>query len=304
MLHLPTFRVPKEPQGSRDKLGTVILITGASGRIGRRVAALLASDGHRLRLMSRTPERVPTLPAAETIYGDFSKPATLIAAFEGATKALIISGSGKPGERALLHNNAFQAAKHAQVQHVVYLSLLGASPHSKYPFSRDHYVSEQYLLATGVPSTILRNAFYIDMFLDKFDADGIVRGPAGVGKGAFVSREDVARTAASALLTEASGILEVTGRESLTVAEVTSRFSALTDRDLRFENEPSDLMRKRLSKDEPVNSAIDLAVGWFEAIAAGELDHISDTVLRLTGRRPLSIEDYFRLFPDLLRAFD
>jgi uncharacterized protein YbjT (DUF2867 family) len=140
------------------------------------------------------------------------------------------------------------------------------------------------------------------MFLEKFDIDGILRGPAGVGKGTFVSREDVARTAASALLTEATGILEVTGAESLTVAEVTSCFSALTDRNLRYENEPPDLMRKRLSKGEPDNSVIDLSVGWFEAIAAGELDHISDMVFRLTGRQPSSIEDYFRLFPDLLRA--
>jgi NAD(P)H dehydrogenase (quinone) len=281
----------------------VILITGASGRIGRRVAGLLASDGHRLRLMTRDPQRVPKLPGAETICGDFSKPATLIAAFAGATKALIISGSGKPGERALLHDNAFRAAEQAQVQHVVYLSLQGASPHSKYPFSRDHYVSEQYLLATGVPSTILRNAFYIDMFLEKFDADGTLRGPAGLGKGAFISREDVARTAASALLNEASGICEVTGSERLSVAEVTSRLSALTRLVLRYENESPALMRKRLSKAEPTNSVVDLSVGWFEAIAAGELDHISDTVLRLTAQQPLSIEDYFRLFPDLLRAF-
>jgi len=281
----------------------VILITGASGRIGRRVAALLASEGHQLRLMTRTPERAPSLPGAETIYGDFNKPATLIAAFEGATKALIISASGKPGERALLHNNAFQAAEQARVQHVVYLSLLGAGPHSKYPFSRDHFMSERYLLATGVPSTIIRNAFYIDMFLKKFDVDGIVRGPAGGGKGAFVSREDVARTAASGLLAEAGGILEVTGAESLTVAEVASHFSAITQRDLQYENEPSDLMRKRLSQGDLDNSAIDLSIGWFEAIAAGELDHVNDTVLRLTGRQALSFEDYFRLFPDLLGTF-
>ena len=301
---LKEFCIPALPKNFTDLMPSlsVILITGASGRIGRRVAALLASEDHQLRLMTRTPEGAPSLPGAETIYGDFNKPATLIAAFEGATKALIISASGKPGERALLHKNAFQAAVQARVQHVVYLSLLGAGQQSKYPFSRDHYVSEQYLLATDVPSTILRNAFYIDMFLEKFDVDGIVRGPAGVGKGAFVSREDVARTAASALLAEASGILEVTGAESVTVAEVASRFSALTHRVLQYENEPPDLMRKRLSEGELDNSVVDLSVGWFEAIAVGELDHVSDTVLRLTGRQPLSLEDYFRLFPDLLSA--
>src|ERR1035437_3807220 len=145
----------------------VILITGASGRVARRTAELLARDGHGLRLMTRSPERAP------------------------------------------LHRNAFQAAAQAGVRHIVYLSLQGAAADSKYPFSRDHYLSEEYLLATGVPCTVLRNAFYLDMFLERFDAAGVIRGPAGQGRGAFVSRGDVARTAAARLLQRPRGIHEL-----------------------------------------------------------------------------------------------
>ena len=280
----------------------VILITGASGRVGRRTAELLARDGHRLRLMTRSPRHAPKLAEAETVRGDFAEPATLRDAFAGVSAALVVSASGEPGERARLHRNAFQAAAHAGVGHVVYLSLQGAAADSKYPFSRDHSVSEQFLFAAGVPCTVLRDAFYLDMFLENFDAGGVIRGPARQGRGAFVSREDVARTAAAVLLKQPGGTYDVTGPEALSVAEIASRLSTLVGRQLRYEDESADAARERLSRLEPLAWRVDLSVGWFEAIAAGELKRTSDTVLDFTGTAPLTLEDYFRAFPELLRA--
>ncbi|HEX3876366.1 MAG TPA: SDR family oxidoreductase [Bryobacteraceae bacterium] len=278
----------------------LILITGASGRIGGRVAELLARDGQRLRLMTRGGERAPKLPGAETVRGDFAEPATLETAFAGASAALVVSVSGKPGERARVHRNAFEAAARARVGHVVYLSMIGAAEDSKYPYSRDHYQSEQYLFATGLPCTVLRDAFYLDMFLEKFDAAGVIRGPAEQGRGAFVSREDVARCAAAVLQQQPGGIYDVTGPEALSVAEIAGRLSALVGRPLRYENESADAARDRLSKTEPLPWRVDLSAGWFEAIAAGELKRVSDTVLRFTGTAPLTLEAYFQAFPELL----
>lgn len=295
---LPSIRRP----GTKTSWSGVILITGASGRIARRTAELLAPDGHGLRLMTRSPQRAPKLPEAETVRGDFAEPATLNEAFAGVSAALVVSASGEPGERARLHRNAFEAAARAGVGHIVYLSLQGAASDSKYPFSRDHYLSEKYLSAVGLPFTVLRNAFYIDMFLDKFDAGGVIRGPARQGRGAFVSREDVARTAAAVLRTPPGGIHDVTGPEALTVADVASRLSTQVGQALRFEDESADAARERLSRLEPLAWRVDLSVGWFEAIAAGELKRTSDTVLRLTGTAPLTLEDYFQAFPDLLCA--
>ena len=280
----------------------MILITGASGRVGRRAAELLAAGGQRLRLMTRSPERAPRLAGAETVRGDFGEPDTLREAFAGVSAALVISGSGVPGERAALHRNAFQAAARAGVGHVVYLSLEGAGNDSKYPFSRDHYLSEQYLLAAGVPYTVLRNAFYIDMFLELFDAAGVMRGPAQQGRGAFVSREDAAATAAAAVREQPGGTYDVTGPEALTLAEIAGRLSALVGRKLRYETESADEARERLNRLEPLAWRVDLSVGWFEAIAAGELERTSDSVRRFTGSVPMSLEDYFRAFPGLLRA--
>lgn len=277
-----------------------ILITGASGRIGRRTAELLASGNDRLLLMSRNPQTVPRLAGAEVLRGDFAETATLDRAFRGVDVAFVISGSGKPGERALLHRNAFEAAANAPVGHVVYLSLQGAWPESKFPYSRDHFLSEQYLAATGIPFTVLRVAFYIDMFLGMFDAEGVVRGPAGDGRGAFVSREDVARVAAGILKDPPGGMHEVTGPEAMSVDEVAVRLSVLSGRQLRYERETSDQMRKRQSGLGLAPWQVDLAVGWFEALAVGELNRVSDATHRFTGVDPLSLENYFSLFPELL----
>lgn len=280
----------------------LILITGASGHIGGRVAGLLAQEGYSLRLMTRNAERAPQLRGTEVVRGDYSEPASLPAVFSGVSRALIVSASGEPGKRALQHRNAFEAAGRARVEHIVYLSLQGAGPDSKYPFSRDHFLSEQFLELTRVPCTVLRDAFYIDMFLneDKFDATGLVRGPAGQGRGAFVSREDVALTAAAALRTPQEGIYEVTGPEALRLAEVAARLSAIANRELRYEDEPAQAMRARLRSQKLQPWEIDLSTGWFEAIAAGELQRVSDTVQRFTGGAPLGLEDYFRKFPELL----
>lgn len=92
----------------------------------------------------------------------------------------------------------------------------------------------QYLFAAGLPCTVLRDVFYIDMFLEKFDAEGVVRGPARQGCGAFVSREDGARTAAAVLRRRPGGIYDVTGPEALSVAEIARRLSTLAGRQLRM----------------------------------------------------------------------
>jgi NAD(P)H dehydrogenase (quinone) len=188
------------------------------------------------------------------------------------------------------------------VKHVVYLSLQGASPSSKYPYSRDHARSEQYLAATGIAYTVLRNAFYLDMFLDKFDSDGLMSGPANETRGAFVSREDAARTAVAVLTDPPAGTHDVTGPEALSLADVARRVSAMIGRPLRYQPESVACARERLSKREPDASRIDLSVGSFEAIAAGELEDTSDAVFRFTGKQPMNIEQYFTLFPELLQS--
>lgn len=115
--------------------------------------------------------------------------------------------------------------------------------------------------------------------------------------GRSASREDVARTAAAVLRKQPGGIYDVTGPKVLSVADVAKRLSALVGRHLRYEEESADAARERLSKLDPLAWRVDLSVGWFEAIAVGELKRTSDTILQFTAAAPLTLEDYFQAVP-------
>lgn len=280
----------------------MLLITGASGRIGRRAAELvrekLGGKAGRLRLMTRTPEKLRDFDGMQIVLGDFARPETLADAFRDVEVAAIISGSAAPGERAQQHRAAFQAAAHAGVRHVLYVSLQGSGPHSRFSYSRDHATSEAFLAASGVPEyTILRNAFYQDMLPGFFDDDGVLHDPSPGGRAALISREDAAQTLAAALLHPPGGMHDVTGPEALSVADAVARLAQLTGRTLHYAPERADSASETREHLAAGDWRAELYTGWFEAVAAGELAQTSDAVKRFTGREALTLEQYFAAFP-------
>ncbi|HZU34042.1 MAG TPA: SDR family oxidoreductase [Candidatus Angelobacter sp.] len=281
----------------------MILITGASGHVGRRLAELLAQRGAKLRLMGRDTSKLPRLPNAEQISADYNDIASLDRAMAGIERAFIVSGHSEPGQRAREHRNAIQAAARAGVKHLVYTSFQGASPDSKFPYSRDHYQTEQYLAESGVPFTALRDSMYMDMFAEMPDENGVIRGPAGNGVAAFVSREDVAQVAAAILSSSnpLTGTPDVTGPEAITFTEAARRLSAITGRNLRFEDESLEEGRRWRRATGAKDWQVETWVGSYAAIAAGEMAQVSDTVARLTGHPPLKLEDYFSQHSELLK---
>lgn len=282
----------------------MILVTGASGHIGSRVTEILASKGAQFRAMSRTPDRLGKPKNIDIIYGDFEDPKSLEKAFSGVKTALIISGNAMPGKRCFTHKVAFQAAREANVDHIIYLSLMGSSSTSAFPYSRDHFESEKFLAETGIAFTSLRNAFYLDMFFQKIGADGIVRGPGGEGKGAFITREDAAQVAAAAALNPPVGVIDITGPCALSIAEVAARFSKLVGKELIYQDETVDVARVRLQGSLNDEWKRDVEIGWFEAIARGEQLPVTDSFLQMTGKQPQTIEQYFEDFPHLFNVLN
>lgn len=278
----------------------MILVTGASGRVGSRVAQFLIAQQQPLRLMSRTPDELSGYEGVEKVFGDFNDPESLETAFDGIYTALIISGQDIPGNRCVGHKSAFDAAKEANVGHIVYLSLLGAGPESEFPYCRDHYQSEKFLAGTGVPFTALRIAFYLDYFLPKFDDKGIILGPGGTGNGAFISREDAARAAAAAVLSKPGGVHEITGPERLSIEDVARRLGYLVGRELVYKNEYVSEAVERLENAEASQLQQNLEIGWFQAIAKGEQSKLSDDFAKLTNAEPQTLEEYFGEHMELL----
>jgi NAD(P)H dehydrogenase (quinone) len=276
-----------------------MLVTGATGHVGRRVAELLAHRGASLRLLARDPKRAPHLAGAEVVGGDYADPAGVREACAGVSTAFVVSVSGPPGESASLHASVFTAAASAGVEHVVYLACLGASRSSCSPVARDHRASEEALAATGMRFTVLRGNLYLDALPEMVDLDGVLRAPAGEGAAAFVAREDVARVVAAAMTAEPTSdrALDVTGPEALSLRRVVERLSTLTGLDLTYEDEPLDKARARRRELGEPDWQVEAALGSSLALAAGELERPSDTVRRLTGREPLDLEGFVRAHP-------
>jgi NAD(P)H dehydrogenase (quinone) len=279
----------------------LILITGATGKIGSCIAQHLRQLGKQLRLLVRDPNKLSAFPEAEKVTGDYGDVESLNRAFTGVSSAFIVSGYAEPGERAKLHRNAFQAAQRAGVRYLIYLSTLGASPNSRFPMSRDHYESEQFLQATGVPHTILRDSFYSELAVQMFNEEGVMKGPGGQGKVSWVGREEIAEAAAKLLARDQPlpGTFLMTGPTALSLSETAALLSSVKHRMLRYEDEPVEAAKQWRSKLGVPAWEVNTWVGSYEAIAAGEFETVDPGLATILGRPASDLETYLAAHPAL-----
>ena len=180
-----------------------IALTGATGRIGGRVADRLATKGVPLRLLVRDPDRAPDLPGATAVVAPFADGEAVREALTGVETAFMVSAS-EAADRVQQHLTFVEAAAAAGVRHLVYLSFQGASAASTFTFARDHAVTEAAIRGTGLTWTFLRDSFYADFMPGLVGDDGVIRGPGGSGRVAVVAQDDIADAAAAVLLDPAA----------------------------------------------------------------------------------------------------
>src|SRR5918997_2267094 len=180
-----------------------IVITGASGQLGRATAELVLGrvSASEVILTTRHPEEVADLEerGAEVREADFEKPEALVGTFEGGEKLLLIS-TDAVGARIAQHHAAIEAAEKAGVRHVIYTSYLNPVGDNPAVVTPDHRETEKALRESGLAWTALRNGLYAEYQVPA-GAQAIVSGRLfhnnGDGKTAYVSREDCAAAAAA-----------------------------------------------------------------------------------------------------------
>ncbi len=268
--------------------------TGATGEVGGRLARRLADRGVPQRLIVRDRSRAPSLAAAEVSkFGGYGDREGMRRAFRGLSTLFLASAHEAP-DRVEQHRAAVDAAVEAGVGRIVYLSFLGAAPDSTFTFARDHFHTEEHIRATGIPFTFSRQSIYLDFLLSMVGSDDVIRGPAGEGRLAPVLRDDVADSLAEMVAgSDHEGrVYELTGPAALTLAEVAAEIAAATGRAIRFEDET--LEEARASRAGSGAPAWELE-GWvtsYAAIAAGELDLVTDHVERLSGHPPVGVAEF------------
>jgi NAD(P)H dehydrogenase (quinone) len=274
-------------------------ITGATGGIGGRVARRLAELGVEQRLVVRDPARAPRLPGATVAAATYADGEAMRRAVDGADVVLLVS-AGEDPDRVRLHRTAVEAVAAAGVGRVAYVSFLRCAPDATFTFARDHWHTERAIEAAGLGHTFLRDSLYLDFLPRMVGADGVIRGPAGDGRFAPVARDDVADAAVAVLLDDASAgqAYDLTGAELLTMADAATVLAAVASRPIRYVEETLD----EAYASRAHYGAPDWEVaGWvttYAAIAAGELDVVSDAVQRLTGHPPATLSDYLAAHPE------
>ena len=274
----------------------LIAVTGASGQLGRRVVRHLAQHGARQRLIVRDPARAPRVEGAEVAVAAFEDEGATTEALRGARTLFLVS-TGESPRRTEVHDRAVSAAAAAGVERVVYTSFLGAAPRATFPYARDHAHTEQAVRAAGLALTALRNSLYADIAPYLVGADGVIRGPAGDGRVAWVAREDVARLAAGVLLDPSHDgqVYDVSGPRAIDLHETAELLAAVTGRAVRYV--PETLEEARASRAGAEDWQVEGWIGSYLSIASGETSVTSHTVECLTGQRPAGFAEFLRAEP-------
>ena len=288
-----------------------LLVTGANGNLGKAAVAELRRLGAKQVIAAtRTPGKLQELAAlgVEERQADFDRPETLQAAFRGVERLLLISTDSlhAPEVRIKQHRAAIQAAVGAGVEHVVYTSLPNAHPTEGPSIPDDHFWTEVALFESGLNWTILRNNLYAEVILRfahfALKTGKLVSATQSRGR-SYVTREDCARTAAAALLNSTGkAIYDVTGPVSVTHEQVASVLSRLSGKSIQHVNVTSEEVEKGL---------VAAGIPQFAARSVRELDEetsrgyhaiVTTTVTNLTGRVPLSVEDFLEATVPALMA--
>jgi NAD(P)H dehydrogenase (quinone) len=281
---------------------SVLLVTGASGHLGRRVVELLLErQAGPVVAATRTPDKLADFSQRGVTVrpADFDAPDTLATAFAGVDRLLVISTDAldKPGRRLKQHLAAVKAAEEAGVTHVVYTSLTNPGPDSPILLAPDHRGTEEALGASTMGWTMLRNNLYADLLpgsLARAVQMGQLFSAAGEGKAGYVTREDCARAAAAALASDFSGrrTLDITGPESLSQADLAEIASTITGRQVSYVPLPRDVLIENMTKGGLPGPVAELIASFDTGIAQGKLDVVSKAVEDLTGRKPTRIADF------------
>lgn len=270
-----------------------IAVTGATGRLGGRVARLLHSAGVPQRLVVRDRSRAAGLPQTDLAQAEYGDAPAAARALAGVETLLMVSAAETP-DRVDRHRTFIDAAVRAGVQHLVYTSFVGASPRATFTLARDHWATEEHLRASGLAHTVLRDNLYADFFSLMTGSDDALRGPAGTGRVAAVALDDIAEVAAGVLVNPADYrdvTLNLTGPEALTLAEVAEVVAAATGRPVTYVDETvPEAYASRAGYGAP-DWQVEAWVSTYTAIAAGELAELSPDVQRVIGRKPLSLAD-------------
>ncbi len=267
-----------------------VLVTGATGRVGRVVVDTLTDAGVPVRALTHRPEAAAWPANVEVVTGDLTVPASLDAALQGVGAVFLVWTVPPATAPAVVERLATRARR------VVFLSSPHQTPHPFFqqpnPMAVLHADIERLIAASGLESTIIRPGMFASNALFWWAAairdDGAVRWPYGAAETAPVDERDVAAVAARTLYQDghAGGDYVLTGPESLSQAEQVSIIGDVLDCRIRFEELSPDEFRSETAGSWPRPVVDMLLAAW--AATMGKPAFVTSTVSDILGSAPRS----------------
>lgn len=271
-----------------------LLITGATGRIGRALVGRLVRAGQPVRVLRRPTSTVASPPGVELAVGDLDDAASCEAALQGIRTVFLLSAdSPKQAEREV----AFvETARRLGVRRVVKLSAYVAGLEPPESFGTQLQPIERAVRASGLAWTVLRPFMFMQNFLDFRDmvAGGTVVTPFRRGRVAFVDVDDVAAVAQRVLLEPQHDgqTYEVTGPEALSFADATAVLSDVLGRRVEHLGVPGFVARFGMRRQGMPGWTADRIVELSRVVARGEEDRVSPTVKSVGGVEPTTFRRF------------
>lgn len=273
-------------------------MTGASGHLGRRVAEHLLEriDRSQLVLLTRTPDTLVEYVerGVAVRHADFDEPATLVDAFSGAERALLISALDFE-RRSGQHAAAIEAAKASGVRHVVYTSIPEpeGNPAAAAP---SHLATEVAARDSGLAWTFLRNSLYADFqvpVVAQAIASGQLVTSADEGRVAYVGRDDCAAAAAAVLTQDdhEGKTYDITGPEAIGPKDVAALAAEIGRRPVEVVSVDDDALVAGMIEAGVPEAAARIGLSFVVAAREGFLERVTSAVEDLTGKAPTSLRD-------------
>ena len=263
-----------------------VLVTGATGRVGRAVVDLLVDEGVPVRALTRSPEAAATLPAnVDVVTGDLTEPESLDAGLRGVGAVFLVWTAPPATVPAVVERFA------AHAQRVVFLSSPHQTPHPFFqqpnPLAVLHADIERLIAASGLESTILRPGMFasntVFWWAAAIRAGGVVRWPYGGAETAPVDDRDVAAVAARTLYQDghAGGDYVLTGPESLSQAAQVGIIGDVVGRRITFDELTPDEFRGEAEGTWPP-AVVDMLLAAWDA-TMGRPAYVTSTVSDILG---------------------
>ncbi len=285
-------------------MSEAILVTGATGTIGRDVTKQLAKKRAAVRAGVRDPGKARMQFGTEIALAtfDFENPESFTGALEGVEKVFLLPPL-MPNQVEVA--NAFvDAAKRAGVRHIVKLSAIGVDTES-FKFGEWHAAGERHIRESGLAFTFLRPNSFMQNFINYFPPrDGVIYLPWGNGRASFVDTRDIATVAAEVLITRdhEGKTYTLTGPAALGIAEVANILSEAAGREINYVDLPESAARDGMLQAGLPQWQVD-ALMELHAINKQSLwSTVTSDIEEVSGKPPIEFAQFARDHAEKFRA--